>query len=363
MKIAPIPSRLQPKLVTRLWGRRRPHALLPSTADRGEPIGEIWLSGEDCRFATGPLAGLALGEAWERMPEAWRGSLSARRGARGAPACGFGSAGFPLLAKFLFPETKFSIQVHPDDDYAARHEAGAGGCGKTEMWHAVTAEPGAEGFVGLEPGSNLESLRRALSDGTLEARLRRIPIAAGDTIYVPAGTVHTVGSGVVLCEIQEYSDVTYRLFDYGRVDAAGKPRELHVEKALEVIAFGPSRAGKTRPATGRRGPLEVAHLAACRYFAAERWRFAEPVAPPASRTHFDLLVILAGAGAVACGEDGYPYHAGEAWFVPAEAASYRFEPEAATTLLRAYVPDLEALRRDLVSEGLTPEQTAGFLFE
>ncbi len=129
-----------------------------------------------------------------------------------------GSA-FPLLVKFIFSEDKLSVQVHPDDEYAARHEKAAGGRGKTEMWYAVRARAGAEVLVGLKPGVNREKFEQSIGNGTAEECLERIAMREGDAVFVPAGTAHTIGAGLVLCEIQEHSDLTYRVYDYSRRDA------------------------------------------------------------------------------------------------------------------------------------------------
>lgn len=351
MSDSPIPCRLEPRLVPRIWGRRSLGPIFPAFADLPEPIGEVWLSGAECVFAEGPFAGQSLGHAWREMDAKWKGTAPGANG------------NFPLLAKFLFPESRLSIQVHPGDAYAARVEAETGGSGKTEMWHVLAADPGAEVLLGLDPGMDADSLRRAIADGSLETRLRHLPVAAGDTIYIPAGTVHAIGPGVLLCELQQYSDVTYRLFDYNRVDSRGKQRALHVEKALDVIAFGASAAGKTRPVARRRGAAEVIQLAACRYFSTERWQMEQPADVVASREHFDLLIFLAGSGVVADEEGERVYHPGETWFVPADHAGFRIEPASATVLLRSSVADLVQLKRRLAAEGVTESEMAGFLFE
>src|SRR5580658_5993956 len=151
-----------------------------------------------------------------------RGPETRRRVATNAAGMGADTgATFPLLVKFLFPEDKLSVQVHPDDDYAARHEPAAGGRGKTEMWYAMRAREGSEVMVGLKAGVDREKFRRAIADGSAEECLRHITLRAGEAIFVPAGTAHTIGAGFVLCEIQEHSDVTYRVYDYNRRDAKG----------------------------------------------------------------------------------------------------------------------------------------------
>src|SRR5689334_5875940 len=209
----------------RIWGSRSLAPLFPEMRDLDPPVGEAWLTGLDCKIATGPFASKTLAQAWPEMNTAWRG-LDFE-----------GETDFPLLLKFIFPKDKLSIQVHPDDAYAAIHEKAAGGRGKTEMWHIVSAEPGARLLAGLKPGVTKEKFVAALADHTLEDLFQSHQVQAGDTFFLPAGTAHTIGPGMIVCEVQEYSDLTYRVYDYGRVDASGKPRELHVEKALQVIDF------------------------------------------------------------------------------------------------------------------------------
>jgi mannose-6-phosphate isomerase len=350
MSQKPIPCRIESLLVSRIWGRLSLDPLYTASEELAEPVGEVWLTGERCRLADGPYAGKTLGQAWREMGPEWKGTRLA------------GEKDFPLLAKFLFPELTLSIQVHPGDEYAARNEAESGGRGKTEMWYAVAAEAGAEVLVGFNPGVDEKTVRRSVADGTIEGCLRRLPVAAGDAIYVPAGAVHAIGPGQIFCEIQEYSDLTYRLFDYNRTDPQGNRRELHVEKALEVMRFGQREAGKTQPVTGHLGPIELTYLAACRYFATERWRFVEPIELASSIDHFDLLIFLAGRGEVVVGEERREFQHGEAWFVPADFSGFRLAPATDVTLLRTYVPDLNTLARTLRREGVTMDRIAGFLF-
>jgi mannose-6-phosphate isomerase len=345
-----VPSRIEPRYMTRIWGARWLDPVFAEPEELPLPVGEVWLTGEDCRLLDGPAAGRSLADAWEAMPPLWKGTRIDA------------DARFPILAKFLFPKLKLSIQVHPDDAYAARHEKAAGGRGKTEMWHAVAAHDEATVFIGLEEGMTPETLRRVVANGTVEGHLRQLPVAPGDTFFVPAGTVHTIGPEMVLCEIQEYSDLTYRLFDYDREGPNGLPRELHLEKAMDVVHFGNPQAGKTAPLTRYRGPLEVSYLAACPYFATERWTFVEPVDAATSEEHFDVLIFLGGQGKIVTGEIEQEYHHGEAWFLPANLGDYRLVSAVETALLRTYVPDLESLARELRKEGATRAQIAGFLF-
>ncbi|MGH9704830.1 MAG: class I mannose-6-phosphate isomerase, partial [Candidatus Acidiferrales bacterium] len=219
------PARLEPIFVPRIWGARQLGPLFPDQAKLSEPIGEVWLTGNECRFADGPFAGKKIGEAWPEMPQEWAGIRANQ------------SAPFPLLVKFIFPEDKLSVQVHPSDDYARRQNRDAGNVGKTEMWYAVSAQPDASVLVGFKPGVTSSDFRRSIARGTAEECLEKIIIHPGDVVFVPAGTVHTIGPGMVLCEIQQNSDITFRVFDYGRLTSEGKPRDLHIERAFDVLQF------------------------------------------------------------------------------------------------------------------------------
>src|SRR5260370_9182722 len=321
--------------VPRIWGMRWLAPLFPEKTNLPEPIGEVWLTGVDCKVATGTFAGKTLGEAWREMPVEWRGRRFTEPG------------DFPILVKFIFPKDKLSIQVHPDDAYAAAHGQAAGGRGKTEMWHAILAEPGAHVLIGLVQRANREKFVKAMETQTLEEIFVHWRVQPGDTFFVPAGTPHTIGPGMVLCEIQEYSDLTYRIYDYGRVDAHGKLRELHIQKALDVIQFGRPILGKVSrlplPSHESRNDL----LAACPYFATERWRIMTPVETPSNPEHFDLLVILAGGGDFAWSNQSAGYQCGECWLIPARLGKFALNPAEPTKVLRTYVPDLAALRARL----------------
>lgn len=323
------PARLEPQFVPRLWGAQSLAPLFPEKASLSEPVGEVWLTGNECRFANGPFAGERLGEAWPRMSDEWTG----KRARRDKP--------FPILAKFLFPADKLSVQVHPDDDYASRHEAAAGGVGKTEMWYVVSAEPGAEVRVGLKPEVTKESFRRAIDDGTAEEMLERIPAAAGDAIFVPSGTAHTIGPGMVLCEIQQNSDVTYRVYDFGRLDAQGRPRDLHIEKAFDVLRFGKQQGGKVTPVGDQDEIARLSILAECSYFAVVRHIFGttQYFVKPSGR--LELIIILDGNGTLRVQPSNVivEYSRAQAWLIPCALRKCVYEPKDATTMLRVSVPD------------------------
>src|SRR5215471_19243027 len=204
------PLRLQPEFYERVWGARN-LAPIYSREITGEPIGEAWLTGDKCRVANGPLAGRQLDELSRELGAELLGDV--------APDC----SRFPLLIKFLFPRDKLSVQVHPDDETASRIGEP---CGKTECWYVLEASPGAQVGLGLKPGTSKWEVERAIRETRMEQLLNWVNVYAGDLIYVDAGTVHTIGPGMMLIEIQQNSDTTFRLYDYGR------PRELHIEAGI-----------------------------------------------------------------------------------------------------------------------------------
>lgn len=222
-------------------------------------------------------------------------------------------ADIPLLIKFIFTSEHLSVQVHPDDEFAAEHEDSRG---KTEMWHILRADPGATIALGLREAITPARLHEASLSGEIENLLRWVPVKPGETYFTPAGTIHAIGAGLALCEIQQKSDVTYRLYDYGR------PRELHLDKAVKVSC--------TDSHEGDPVPLPVG----CEYFHTDLQvvNEARDYSPAADR--FQVLIFLEGEGGLA----GEPYRLGEAWYIPAGAAAFPIEPSAPTRMLRTWVP-------------------------
>ncbi len=233
------PFRLEPIFTERVWGSRdlRPRYDRVQ-APSAQPIGEVWLTGDHCRVLSGPLQGKTLAEVFDNHTEAMLGSVPP---AASGSLSGFSSSAAPsqspLLIKVIFAQEKLSVQVHPDDRLAQKYGQPRG---KTECWYALSAEPGAEVAAGLKDGVTLAEVERGVADGTLEESLAVLPVTAGDMIFVDAGTVHAIWPGSVLLETQQNCDVTYRLYDYGR------PRELHVARALEAIRTE-TAAGKVPP--------------------------------------------------------------------------------------------------------------------
>jgi len=346
----PAPSRLDSTIDRRLWGMRDLAPLFPDLVNQDPPIAEIWLTGASCRFASGPFAGKELGEAWRAMPAEWKGTRCAA------------DDQISLLVKFLFPGEKPSIQVHPGDAYAAEHEAARGGRGKTEMWHVLAVpklrDPGAELLLNLLPGVTPDSFRRAIDDATLESLIARVPVAPGDTVFVPPGTVHTIGAGIMLCEIMEQSDITYRVYDYRRKGPDGRERPLHVKQALDVINFGEQLGEKVQPVRHAARGLTTDYLAACRYFATERWEFSGRIGGVTSRGSFELLVVLSGSGQLESGGQKQPYSRMQLWFLPASLGAWQLDAAESTVLLHTFVPDLDAYCRRLSDLGISSDDWA-----
>lgn len=346
------PARLEPTFVPRIWGVKSLAPLFTEKNNLNENIGEVWLTGNDSRFATGPYAGRSLADAWRAMPTEWAGTRMNTR------------EPFPILTKFLFPADKISIQVHPDDDYARKNELAAGGVGKTEAWYIVSAEPGASVFVGLRPGVTRESFRAAIAAGTTEDCLMNISVEKGSTVFVPAGTVHTIGPGLVICEVQENSDLTYRVYDYGRRNPDGTTRPLHVEKAMEVINFGFQRSGVKRPPETRPQADATGHILACRYFALENWDILTPAQMKTETAQFELWITLEGKGKIhwgsaASSDSGTAEFApGQAWFIPAGLGEWKIDPHSPACILRVYMPDLSLYAEQISHYGIPAAQIA-----
>ena len=215
---------------------------------------------------------------------------------------------FPVLIKYIDAAQNLSVQVHPDDAFARREENDNG---KTEMWYIVQADAGAGIYCGFRRDTGREEFLRRVADGTVEELLNFIPVKAGDCYLIKAGTVHAIGAGCVICEVQQSSNVTYRVYDYNRLGADGKPRQLHVEKAVRVINFA-----KFKDETGSGAPEQVAggtlrRLTACSYFSCRELALDGTYTECNDRS-FTAVNVLSGEGRA----DGTPFRAGDSFFVP-----------------------------------------------
>ncbi len=311
------PLLLVPEFSPRPWGTLNLAPIYPNQQFT-EKIGEAWLTGDECRVANGPLAGQKLGALAERYGRELVGE-AAREPQR-----------FPLLAKFLFPHDKLSVQVHPDDTCAQRVGLP---WGKTECWYVLEAQPGAQVALGLKPGTSRAQLEEAIRENRAEDLLNWIEVHRGEMIYVDGGTVHAIAAGCILVETQQSSDTTYRLYDYGR------PRPLHLERGLEAVKER-TRAGKVqRPGNGQKG----GQLIGSPFFVVDKVRPQQPdefstLEEPGVRSAH-ILVALEGCGVVeAAGTEPVAFARGDAVVVPASVGSYRVRPQWEVEVLRSRVP-------------------------
>lgn len=322
---------------------------LSGPAGPGELIGEVWITDDTSRFLNGPVAGMTLGEASEKYgPELNGRSWDSRR--------------FPILAKYIFTGDWLSVQVHPDDDYARAHEAG--GIGKYEMWYILRSDPGAEILLGLKPGVTKAQLKEAAERSKSRELLQGFHPKAGEAVFVPPGSVHALGPGLVLFEAEENCDLTYRLDDFGRVGLDGKRRPLHWEKGLEVIRTDlPAYRDLPRlefpePYGARR------YLLACRFFAVEELHLKRLGKFESSPQRVEVFSVLEGEGRVENRAGWLTYRQGKTWLIPPSAGEYRFVPTQKTRLLRFYVPDLENdFRRPLARRRVKAARVNRLVFE
>ncbi len=288
------PFQLKPTFSERPWGRRdlRPWYTAEQVGVTKEPVGEAWLTGPDSVVADGPLAGMTLATVAQQHGEALLGAWR-------------DEGEFPLLLKLLFPDQKLSVQVHPDD---AQAQAMGQRRGKTECWYVVAAEPGAAVACGLLPEATPERVRSAVTDGSMESLLRKVEVAAGDMVFVDAGTVHAIEPGVTLLETQQTSDTTFRIFDYGR------PRALHLEQGIGVMKMQ-TAAGKVQPKLMDKGTRLIEQ----KYFTVDRFALqgghALTLEDAAGKPY--CISTLDGAGTLTSEQGAVPLERGTAIVVPA----------------------------------------------
>ena len=225
---------------------------------------------------------------------------------------------FPLLTKILDANDWLSVQVHPDDHYAMEHE---GELGKTECWYVIAAEEGAEIIYGHNAKSR-EELRQQIEKKEWDKLLTKVPVKAGDFFYVPSGTIHAIGSGILILETQQSSDTTYRVYDFDRKDAKGNLRELHLEKSIDVLNIG--APANSRPVTLKADDLTSTLLVASDFFAVYKWEVSGKV--DIEKTAAYLLVsVLAGRGVLTVDGETYPIAKGDHFILPSDVEAWTFE--------------------------------------
>lgn len=321
------PLRFSPLIKRLRWGGTRLGTCLRKPIGTAVDAAESWEvadHGTDQSVVmTGPYAGWELARLMGRHATELLG-------------CQAQQTSFPLLVKFLDANDRLSLQVHPNDEQAARFALT--GRGKTEAWHVLEANPGSLIFAGLKRGVSRADLQHAIRSGTLTTCVHTIEARAGDSFLIPAGTVHAIGEGVLLAEIQQTCDITFRLHDWGRLGADGRPRQLHVREALECIDFarGPIQPQSPRPAPGR-WENEVQELAVCDYFSMRRHAGSRPWELE-SDNRFHVFMVLAGIVRVDSPGGSEHLVKGDTVLIPASCQSCRMVPDGPVTLLDAFVP-------------------------
>jgi mannose-6-phosphate isomerase len=243
---------------------------------------------------------------------------------------------FPLLLKFLDAHEMLSVQVHPSDD--SSELVPAGDTAKTEAWVVIEAENGSHIYAGLRPGTTAGNLRQSLDDGTVADHLVNIVPKPGDAIFIPGGTVHTLGDDVVVFEVQQNSDTTFRLYDWGHIDPVTKePRALQVDEALACIKFGESNSGLTAPRVETTSPVERERLFDCHAFLVWRVLGQDPFTVGATAEP-RVLVGIKGSGRIMHNGTPYAVGKGDVWLLPAEAGECAFQPSGEITMLEIAIP-------------------------
>jgi len=229
---------------------------------------------------------------------------------------------FPVLVKLIDAKDDLSVQVHPDDAYALAHE---GEYGKTEMWYIVEAAPDAELIYGFRENITKEEFRRAIEENSFLDKVNRVPVQKGDVFFIEAGTLHAIGKGILIEEIQQNSNTTYRVYDYGRVGADGKKRQLHVKRACEVINYDVFPAAASGSfAAGGHGVRDVFD---CSYFSVKKLDCRGSITLCAGENSFDSLLIISGSGKLSLNGESVTVQAGDSLFIPAAAGEYTAEGE------------------------------------
>lgn len=287
-----------------VWGGRRLSDGWGKTAET-DTVGESWeltvRENEKCKILNGELAGKTLDTVIDTY-------------GRDLTGADFGSSDFPILIKLIDANDSLSVQVHPDDDYASRVENDRG---KTEMWYVVDADEGAELICGLADGVTSADFSCAVREGRLESALKHQPVKKGECYFIPAGMAHAIGKGILIAEIQQNCDLTYRIYDYDRRDAAGNLRELHVKKALDVIRpFCEDEINAVRYARTGGAPTSERLLAHCDFFRVEQ---LELMGNRVSLREGKMqhLLCLDGESVLTCGGAQYCVRRGESWLIPA----------------------------------------------
>jgi mannose-6-phosphate isomerase len=317
------PFTFHPIFKERVWGGRELERLYRKNLPPGRPIGESWeisdRPGDASVIANGPLAGKTL--RW--LMEHYRAELLGDA----KPATG---NSFPLLCKILDAREKLSLQVHPPAGVAAELK----GEPKTEMWFIADAGPGAELFVGLKRGVTREAFEQKVKTGEVAECFHRVPVRAGDAMFLPSGRVHAIGAGLVIFEIQQNSDTTYRVFDWNRVGLDGKPRELHVVQSLASIDFNDFEPQPVQSEITRDGLIQKRPLVSNPLFRVESWELASGAGGRLEPKTLQIVAVTKGQIEMQSGSTAVKLSAGQFGLIPASLAQTEAQAKSEAALLR-----------------------------
>ena len=323
------PIRFEPIYQYRIWGGRQLTDLLTAPLPDNDPIGEAWLLSDRDDHASlvadGLLKGQTIGQLMKKFPEQMMGKLAGKFNR------------FPLLLKFLDAHEMLSVQVHPSDrqkDFILDGEQG-----KTEAWVVLESTSESKIYAGLKPKTTAENLRQSIANGTVEDHLSYFTPKRGDAVLLPAGTVHALGGDIVVFEVQQNSDVTFRLFDWNHIDAkTGKPRALQIDQAVACIDFAQGEKANVIPVLEEQKSVLRERLFQCEYF--RLWRLSGKL--PFTVGEKDLprvLVCIDGEGELEHNNTSYTIRKGDVWLLPSIVGSCMFSPYATVSLLEIALPE------------------------
>jgi len=321
-----LPLEFQPLLKRLRWGGTRLGTVLGKEIGAATDAAESWEIADHGENQSVVRGGALSGWTLNRLVREKGRELLGRNA---------GLEQFPLLIKFLDASDRLSVQVHPTDEQARAADPNVRG--KTEAWVILDADPGSCIYAGLKPGVDRAQLIDALEQGTVEDFLHALPVHCGDCLYLPAGTVHAIGEGILLAEIQQTSDITYRLYDWGRLDREGRPRALHVDQALHCVDYKRGPINPVMPLQIESPPQSLEELVRCEYFILRRHVLSESKILE-REDRFHVLLTLSGEGTLECSGDRLKLTAGQTVLIPAVAPEIELHPETELTLLETYLP-------------------------
>jgi mannose-6-phosphate isomerase len=342
------PYIIKPKVVAAIWGGDALVQKYGKSGPADAALGESWECWDENIVTNGLLAGKSIADLRQEMGKALLGNLDA-------------AEIFPILTKIIDARQALSVQVHPDDTYARRVENQLNG--KTECWLVLAAQPDAEIVLGWNAQVSRPEYERRVADGSLGAVLRRVPVKAGDAFFLPAGTLHAIGAGIIIFETQQASNLTYRIFDWNRVDAQGNPRELHISKAADVVDYRCCTAGAIEPLDYTVAGVQHTAVIADPRFVVERVQLTH--APHLLPTEGRPLIFMALEQPIELHCKGGSAHLGpfETALVPAGAAEVTLRTGGHDAQVMVITPPLrgEAIAEKLAAAGIAPERIQGFL--